>query len=229
MLSHTSPQQRQQFVPPDRAAFEQCQHQAQIRQQERQRAGAGARRVGAGVGRRQAAGALAVERFLLAAARRRAVISHAAPVGTRLTVRLPAAKGAAQVAAAGVARIGEEEYPAVRATPQALAQSRNVPQRRPQTAIVAQGRCTDLGPAIPARGIVETFPDFQRVKAKSWLKLLNRCLFMSSSLADLPAVRERKDEDFLLAPTPASAATTPTTWKRKTCPNPPPRAWLGQF
>src|ERR1035437_2259586 len=78
-----------------------------------------------------------------------AVIGGTALRGSPLAMGLPATKGATQVLAAGIARVGQEENPAVPAPGQAGAQERLGVQHRPQQHIILQrqGRCR--APAIP--------------------------------------------------------------------------------
>ena len=62
---------------------------------------------------------------------------------------LPAAKGATQVMAVGIARVGQEENPALPAPGQAGAQERLGVQQRPQQHIILQHQGRYRALAIP--------------------------------------------------------------------------------
>lgn len=162
----------------------------------------------------------AVERLLLVAPLIGAVVGHAALRGLRLAVRLSAPDGTAQIGAADIPRIAEERNPTDRARRVTPGQFRTLPEHRLDRSIVSPHQVVNRGLAVPIRGATVLRPDFQREKASASLTLLKSCLCMSSSLADLPIVRERKDEDFLCLPVQFNGHTTHSL-KRKTHHRPP--------
>jgi hypothetical protein len=78
----------------------------------------------------------------------------------------------------------------------AIGQFRLLGDRRLNTGRVPLRQVPNLGLAVPVGDAPVAIPDFYREKTSASLTSLKGCSFIASSLADLPIVRERKDEVF---------------------------------
>ena len=94
------------------------------------------------------------------------VVCDAPLRGTSFTVRLSAAKGAAQVFTARVTRMSEEEDPAMPAALQASPQVGMGSQNRPQHDIILKDESADLALAVPVRPRLILPPDLYSKKPR---------------------------------------------------------------
>ena len=100
------------------------------------------------------------------------VVCDAPLRGTSFTVRLYAAKGAAQVFTARVTRMSEEEYPAMLTALQAPSQVGMGSQNRPQHDIILKDEVADLALAVPVRPKLKIPPDRYNKKLRFSLRML---------------------------------------------------------
>jgi hypothetical protein len=98
---------------------------------------------------------LAVLDLLLGFAFRGGVVGDAALGRASLAMRLAAAKRTAQVTPPDVAGMGQEEDPAMPATPQTAPKVPLAPQQGPQHDVILQHQSAHFTPAIPIRTEVE--------------------------------------------------------------------------
>jgi hypothetical protein len=109
-----------------------------------------------------------------------AVVGHTPPDRLLSAMGLPAAKGAAQIAApdptqirtAGIARIGEKEDAAVPTAGQAPSQVRPAAQHRSHELVVLQDQQPDFRPAIPVPRKLKVLRDLDCKKPKVSLRTL---------------------------------------------------------
>lgn len=107
-----------------------------------------------------------VQRPLLPAPRRRAVVGHAPSHRLPPSVRLPTAERTEQILTLGIARIGQKENPAVPAPLQAPPKLRLPAQNRSQNKIVPQDQVPNLVPMMPSRAELEMLLDFYGQKPR---------------------------------------------------------------
>lgn len=103
-----------------------------------------------------------------------AVIGGAPARGPLLAVGLSAAKRTTQVLTAGVAWMGDEEYPAIPAVLQAPSQVGVGSQKRPQDDIVLQDEIANLAQVVPVRPKLKMPRDLYGKKPRLSLMMLIR-------------------------------------------------------
>lgn len=119
-------------------------------------------------------GTSAVEQALFDLALRLPVVGHAAPGRLTLPVGLPAAEGTTQIPTPGIARIHEEENPAMPAATQAAASLRTLSENRAQQPIILQHPPGDRFLAVPVRPKLKSLRDLYCKKPRLSLRILNR-------------------------------------------------------
>lgn len=122
-------------------------------------------------------GTSAVEQALFDLALRLPVVGHAAPGRLTLPVGLPAAEGTTQIPTPGIARIHEEENPAMPAATQAAASLRTLSENRAQQPIILQHPPGDRFLAVPVRPKLKSLRDLYCKKPRLSLRILNLTIF----------------------------------------------------
>ena len=176
VLSQNRGQHPQHLIPRDRAAFNEADHHPHMVHDDRCfLAGAsGGRRRRPGSGPSRTPAALIEDDLLLLPHVRIAVIGHATPSRLSFAVSLPAAEGATQVMATGIARVGQKENAAVPAPGQAGSQVRLGPQHRSQQHIILQHQGGYRASAIPVRPELKMLRDPDCKKPKLSLRMLTK-------------------------------------------------------
>ena len=178
VLSQISREHPEHLAAADPPAFNQAGDHSHVLDQERVPPGAaalghsGPGRMGRGLGWAILTGPALIELAFLALALGLAVEGGAALRRSLLAVGFPAAKGATQVMATGVARVGQEENPAVPAAGQAGSQVRLGVQHRSQQHIILQHQRGHRAPAIPIRPELKILRDPDCKKPKLSLRML---------------------------------------------------------
>ena len=93
-----------------------------------------------------------------------------------------------QVAAPGIAWMGQEEYPAVSTSGQASAKAGLDPEYGPENEIVLQHERTDLALAVPTGPKLKVLLDFYTQKPSDSLIMLIRLCMASSYTIGTPCV-----------------------------------------
>jgi hypothetical protein len=175
VLSQNGGQHPQHLTPCDRAAFNEADHHPHMVHNDRSfYAGAGGgcrRRPGSGLSRTTAA--LIEDDLFLLPHVWITVIGHATPNRLSFAVGLPAAEGAAHLAALpDVAGMGQKENAAMPAPSPTGTQLRLGPQHRSQNKIIFQHQGSRRALAIPTRPKHKMFCDPDCKLPKLWLKIL---------------------------------------------------------
>ena len=241
-LSHTSPQQAENFLARELDAFNQAHDHPHVRQHRRTRQ-AGLlqhhsfqakldrrrrfRRTALGGGRRRRlkirrcrrrslmALAAGIEKFLLTLPLGRAIVCGAALVGTLSSVVLPATEGTSQLPPARVAGMRQKANPAVDAVNDALLKMGTGSQNRVQRRLILPDKRFGAIVPVPIRAKRETFLDGDGKKAKFAVILV--ILFTSSSYL-IEANASRGRARFFLRSQQKSAPTVRTTDSRRLVP-----------
>jgi len=118
-----------------------------------------------------------------------AVIGDTSARGALFAVGLSAAEGAPQVLSAGVAWMGEEEYPAMPAALQAPSQVGMGSQNRPQDDVILKNKIADLAPPVPVRQELKLPRDLYGKKPRLSLMMLIRpdCLVAAALVLSIRA------------------------------------------
>jgi hypothetical protein len=114
----------------------------------------------------------AVEQALFDFTLRLLVVSDTAPGRLTLAVSFLATEGTTQVLAPGIARIRDEEYPAMPAATQTAASPRALSQNRSQQPIILQHQASHRSLAVPVRAKLKSRRDLYCKKPRLWLRIL---------------------------------------------------------
>jgi hypothetical protein len=176
VLSQNFPQHLHDLFPAHTAPFNQAAHHPHVLDQ-RLAPAAGFTRLTRGLGGWLAhshshSGTCAVELPLFELALRLPVVGATAPRRFSLPVSLLAAKGTTQIPTPGIARIRDEEYPAMPAAAQPAASLRPLSQNRSQQPIILQHQASDRSLAVPVRAKLKSLRDLDCKKPRLWLRIL---------------------------------------------------------
>jgi len=133
------------------------------------------------------------------------VVSGAAPAGLPPAMGFPASERTAQIAPAGVARVGKKEDPTVPTASPVPAQLRLGPQNRAQQHVIREDQRDHWAAPIPIRPKLKMLPDLDCKNPKTWLWTL-KLVKAPLALPKQPQVVEAGQGDFHLRPTPHRTA-----------------------